>query len=129
MMANRYDEYDQAYEYDYDFDSRDNMKLLLTGLAVGALIGAGLMLFMAPDSGKKTMRKLRKKTMKLRDRAVDAVDERMEKARHRVGKVTTGVLKQADKMQHRGQDLLDEQRERVSDVVTRGREKMRMLGR
>jgi gas vesicle protein len=125
LMDQRYDEFDNAYEYD---DNR-GMKTLLTGLLVGGLIGAAVMLFMAPDSGKKTMRKLRKKTMKLRDHTLDTVDEAMKQARHRAGKVTAGVRKQAGHISDRSQHVLEDSRERVSDMVATGRKRVHLPGR
>ena len=120
-----YDEVDHAYEY----EGGKMMKGLLTGLLVGGLIGAAVMLFVAPDSGKKTLRKLQKKTMKLREHTMDTVEDAMKQARHRANKMTKGVRKQASHLSDRGQHVFDEQRERVADLVQESRKRIRVPGR
>jgi gas vesicle protein len=124
-MTYPYDEFETAYEY----EGNQTMKTLVTGLLVGGLIGAAVMLFMAPDSGKKTLRKLQKKTMKLREHTMDTVEDAMKQARHRADKVGKGVRKQAGHLSDRGLDALEEQRGRVADVVAEGRKRIRMPGR
>jgi gas vesicle protein len=124
-MTYPYDEFDNAYEY----EGSQTMKTLVTGLLVGALIGAAVMLFMAPDSGKKTLRKLQKKTMKLREHTMDTVEDAMKQARHRADKVGKGVRKQASHLSDRGLDALEEQRGRVADVVAEGRKRIHLPGR
>jgi gas vesicle protein len=125
-MTYPYDEFETAYEY----DAGNNMtKTLVAGLVIGGLIGAAVMLFMAPDSGKKTLRKLQKKTMKLRENTMDTVEDAMKQARHRAGKVSAGVRKQTNRIADRSHDLLDEQRSRVTDAVQEGRKRIHLPGR
>jgi gas vesicle protein len=124
-MAYRYDEYGQPYEYEIS----SGLSKLVTGLLIGAAIGGVVMLFLAPASGKKTLARLRKKTRQLRDETLDTVDDKMKVARHRLDKATAGVRKQAKEISHRGHDLLDEQKERVTDAVETGRKRFRVPGR
>lgn len=124
-MAYRYNEHGDIYEY----DERDGMKKLFTGLLVGAAIGGVLMLFLAPASGKKTLSRLKKRTRALRHDLMDTMDDRMGAARHRLDKATAGARKQAKHLAGRGMDALDEQRERVSEAVETGRKRMRFPGR
>jgi gas vesicle protein len=124
-MTYRNDEYGEPHEY----EAGHGLSKLLTGLLIGALIGGTLMLFLAPASGKKTMARLRKKTMRLADHTRETVDDRVNDARHRFKKATSGVRKQAKSMSHRGQDLLEAQKERVAEAVAVGRSRMRMPGR
>jgi gas vesicle protein len=125
-MTYPYEEFDTAYEYDA---GSDMTKTLVTGLVIGGLIGAAVMLFMAPDSGKKTLRKLQKKTMKLRESTMDTVEDAMKQARHRAGKVSAGVRKQTNRLTDRSHDLLDEQRSRVTEAVQEGRKRIHLPGR
>ena len=124
-MTYQYDEFDNAYEY----EGGRLMKGLLTGLLIGGLIGAAVMLFVAPDSGKKTLRKLQKKTMKLREHTMDTVEDAMKQARNRAGKVGKDVRKQASHLSDRSFDALEEQRGRVADIVAEGRKRIRVPGR
>jgi gas vesicle protein len=125
-MTYPYDEFETAYEYE---PGNDMTKTLVTGLVIGGLIGAAVMLFMAPESGKKTLRKLQKRTMKLRENAMDTVEDAMKQARHRAGKVSAGVRKQTNRLTDRSHDLLDEQRSRVTDAVQEGRKRIHLPGR
>ncbi len=124
-MAYQYDEYGDAYDYE---DNR-SMQTLVTGLLIGALVGGALMLFLAPASGKKTLRKLQKKTMKLREHTMDTVEDAMKQARHRANKVTAGVRRQTEGLTDRSQSLLGEQKERVAELVSTGRKKVHLPGR
>ena len=61
--------------------STSNTGLVLMGLAVGAVVGAGLALLLAPDSGKKTRQRLGAAAQGLSDRAGDT----LEQVRNRAG--------------------------------------------
>lgn len=124
-MAYRYNEHGDIYGY----ESSNGMKKLVTGLLVGALVGGVVMLFLAPESGKKTMAKLRKKTKKLYSEAYDTVDDKMQLARHKLDKATAGVRKQAKEIKSRGEHLYDEQREHLEEAVARGRKRIRVPSR
>ena len=117
---------DLGYGNAYGYENSSGMSKLLTGLLVGALVGGVVMLFLAPDSGKKTMAKLRKKTKKLRHDAFEAVDDRVKDARHKLDKASAGVRKQVKAVKGRTEDLYDEQRERVAEVVEEGRKRFRV---
>jgi gas vesicle protein len=124
-MTYQYDEYGEPYGYEMS----SGMSKLVVGLLVGALVGGVVMLFLAPASGKKTVARLRKRTMKLADKTREAMDDRMKDARHRLDKATAGVRKQAKSVSDRSRDVLDEQKERVAEAVERGRKRMHVPGR
>jgi gas vesicle protein len=72
----------------------NNLGVFLAGLFVGALAGATVMLFMAPQSG----RELRDKSMELRDRVMETAEEARiragdvaEQARDKAQQVTEGA--------------------------------------
>jgi gas vesicle protein len=87
------------------------------GLLIGGLIGAGALLLWAPQSGKKTRRQIQHDGMELRDRVTETVEDAVEQVRDTSGRVAAGVRKQTKKLQQRGQDMFDEQKEVVSQVV------------
>ena len=93
----------------------------LAGLLLGGLAGAGAMLMLAPQSGKRTRAKIQQKGMELRDQTTEAVDDAVAQARATVHQVKADVRKDAKELQHRGQEMLDEQMERVSAVVEAGK--------
>jgi gas vesicle protein len=99
----------------------------LAGILIGGLAGAGTMLLLAPQSGKRTRAQIRHKSLELRDQATDTIEEAITEARatgqhltERVQKQAGKIQKQADKLQQRGQDVIDAQKERWSPVVEAG---------
>lgn len=59
----------------------------LTGLAVGALIGAGVALLYAPDRGSNTRRKLGRQIRHLKDRSGESVSQLKDKLRKELRRV------------------------------------------
>lgn len=78
----------------------------VAGLLVGSLTGAAVMLFLAPQSGKKT-----------RDQMVKTVEDGVARARGTARQITGDVLEQAEELEQHGQDMLDEQRDHLSKTL------------
>ena len=118
--------YDEETEHSEHYGH--TIRGFIAGALVGALAGAGTMLLMAPQSGERTRRQIRKTGVALRDQAMDGVEDAMDQARATSQQITANVHKQADKMQQkaekiqqRGQDALDAQKERWAPVVEAGK--------
>lgn len=56
-------------------EHRDGTIYFIAGLLMGGLIGAGVGMILAPESGEKTLAKLKKEGVKVVKRSLDAVDE------------------------------------------------------
>ena len=84
----------------------------ITGLLLGSLAGAVAILLVAPQSGEKTRAKILNKSKELRNQTVEAVEDAMTQARTKAHQFTADVRDKADELQQRGQDVLDEQKER-----------------
>jgi gas vesicle protein len=97
----------------------------LSGLLIGALAGAAAMLFFAPQTGEETRRKLRDKTVELRDTVGEKYDEVVETARERAQRLSEDVRSRVEDASHRGQELLEEQKNRVQDAVQAGRQSLK----
>ena len=93
----------------------------LAGLLAGGLVGAGVMLLLAPQSGKKTRAQIQQKSIELRDQATEAVEDAVAQSRVKARQITGDVREQAEALQQRGQNMLDEQKERLSTVVEAGK--------
>jgi gas vesicle protein len=123
---------DEAMEnYDDEHEPGDqNVQMalgFLAGILIGGLAGAGTMLLLAPQSGKRTRAQIQHKGVELRDQATESIEDAMDQARATGRHISAGVHKQADKIQQkaekiqqRGQDMLDDQKERWSPVVEAG---------
>jgi gas vesicle protein len=93
----------------------------LAGLLLGSLAGAGTMLFLAPQSGKKTRAQVRRISNDWREQTAVTVTDSVAQVRAEVDQVTTNLQKQAEELQQRGQDMVDQQKERWLPVVEAGK--------
>jgi len=93
----------------------------VAGLLIGSLAGVGAMLMLAPQSGKKTRASIQHKSIELRDQAVETVEDAVAQSRVKARQITADVHEQAEGLQQRGHEMLDEQRERLSTVVEAGK--------
>jgi gas vesicle protein len=77
-----------------------------TGFLSGSLVGAGAMLLLAPRTGKQTRAKIEKQGMKLRDEAVESMEDAVNSAGDKAQDFTKSVHKEVDELQQHAQDLL-----------------------
>jgi len=89
----------------------------LAGLLVGGLAGAGAMLLLAPQSGKKTRAQIQQRSIEVRDQTVKTVEGAVAQARGKARQITDDVHEQAGELQQRGQDVIDEQRDHLSQTL------------
>ena len=89
----------------------------LAGLLVGGLAGAGMVLLVAPQSGKKTRALIRQKSSDLREQTVKTVEGAVAQTRDKGRQIMDDIRDQAGELQQGGQDLLDEQRDHVSKTL------------
>ena len=100
------------------------LRNLLRALLIGGLAGAGTMLLLAPQSGKKTRAQIQQKSIELRDQATETMEDAVVQTGVKARQIKTGVHKarrQAEALQQRGQVMLDEQREHLSAAVEAGK--------
>ena len=85
----------------------------LLGLLAGGLAGAGMMLLLAPQSGKKTRTGIERKGKQLYKQFGKTVEETMAQVRTKAHQITDDVAEQAGDLQQRGQDAIDAQRDNL----------------
>lgn len=95
-----------------------------TGLLLGGLTGAGVMLLLAPQSGRKTRAQLQKQGNLLRKQTMKTVEEGVSQVQTKAHDLSTTLQKQAEELQERGQTVLDNSKERVATVVHDGKERL-----
>jgi gas vesicle protein len=107
----------------YDYDDRqvpemtDATKHILTGIVVGGLIGATAMLLLSPRSGEEMRAEIKDKAMDLRDRTTETVKDTVSQVVSRAGDLKGGMKGKSQDFKKRGQDVLVEQLDRVSEAV------------
>ena len=89
----------------------------VAGLLVGGLSGAGAMLLMAPQSGKKMRAQIQKKSIELRKQTTKAVEDTLSQVRSKARQITGEVHDQAEALGQRGQDVIDEQRDNLGQSL------------
>jgi gas vesicle protein len=87
---------------------------VLGGMLIGALAGAAAALLLAPQSGKDTRRQIQEKSIELRDRTTELVDDTMAKVRTNANRITMDL-------KSRGQEVAVEQLENVSEAAQAGK--------
>ena len=70
---------------------RNSLSGILVGVLVGGLAGAVTMLLLAPQSGKDTRTQIRAKSIELRDRTNELVEDTLAQVRTSAQKVQMGV--------------------------------------
>src|SRR6185295_14833944 len=63
------------------------------GLALGGLVGAVSMLLLAPQSGERTRKQIRRQALRLRDQAADNAEEAVDKAEESLDEALERVRK------------------------------------
>lgn len=94
---------------------------VLIGLLIGGLVGAGAMLLLAPQSGRRTRAQIRLKGIQLRDQSTASVKNALAQARFDTHEITAGVREKVGDLKQLGQDKLVEQMDRVSGALDAGK--------
>jgi gas vesicle protein len=97
----------------------------IAGMLLGGLAGAGAMLLLAPQAGKKTRNDIQQQGRKLREQTAETIEDGVKQVRDKAHQVTTSIHDQADALQQRGQDVVDQQKERWGPVVEAGKTTVR----
>jgi gas vesicle protein len=87
---------------------------ILGGMLIGALAGAAAALLLAPQSGQDTRKQIQEKSIELRDRTTELVDDTMTKVRTNANRITMNL-------KDRGQQVAVEQLENVSEAAQAGK--------
>jgi gas vesicle protein len=92
----------------------------LSGLLLGGLVGAGVALLMAPQSGEETRKLIREKGIELRDQASESLEQAAAEARTRADELTKMAKERADQVSKVAKERTAELRERAEDIRARG---------
>jgi gas vesicle protein len=93
----------------------------LTGALAGGLVGAAIMLLVAPQSGKRTRAKIQQKSIELNEMMTNAVDDAVAQTRHKAHQIQGSAKHLTEAIQQRGQAVVDEQKERLNTLVDAGK--------
>jgi gas vesicle protein len=91
------------------------------GVLIGGLAGATTMLFVAPESGKRTRALVKNKTIRLRDQTTKNIKKAVVQVRTGTGKLSKGISEKAVGLKQLGQEKLVQQLDRVSKAIDAGK--------
>ncbi len=74
-----------------EYDNEGQIVNFVAGLLLGAVIGAGVALLSAPQSGRRTRRRIRKAAVDLRDSASDRWEDLADDVKRRVDDAIEGA--------------------------------------
>ena len=100
----------QEYRY-----PANNTAGVLIGMLIGGLAGAAAALLMAPQSGKDTRRQLQEKSIELRDRTTELVEDTVAQVRTKANNLTVGL-------KDRGQEIAVKQLDHISEAAQAGKQ-------
>ena len=106
-------------------DQMNRTRRVVQALLIGGLVGAGTMLFLAPQSGRKLRANLQKKTHELREQTADTVKDAVAQVKSRGHQIKGDVREKADDLQHQGVDVLVEQLDRIAAAVEAGKKSLK----
>lgn len=104
--------FSRSLELEADWPGAGTVGTFGAGVAVGALLGAGLALLLAPDSGPMTRRRLGRVSKRARGRAVDAWAELGEELRHATFRTRRTLRRRMNEKLGRDDSLLGSLRRR-----------------
>ena len=99
----------QEYRY-----PTNNTLGVLAGMLIGGLAGAVTMLLLAPQSGKDTRKQIQEKSIELRDRTTELVEDTMTQVRTKANKFTMDL-------KDLGQEVAVKQLDNVSEAAQAGK--------
>ena len=79
-----------------------NVVSIISAFALGGLIGAGVALLMAPQSGEETRNMIRNRSEELRERAMDTAEETRHRAESAMDDLAKQTRQQTEEMRRRG---------------------------
>ena len=76
-----------------DYDQDRQVINFISGLLLGAIIGAGVAYLTAPQPGRKTRKRIRRAASDIRDSATDRLDDLADEVKDKVDEVIKGARK------------------------------------
>jgi gas vesicle protein len=109
-------------EYRYHTNNTLN---LLVGILVGGLAGAVTMLLLAPQTGKDTRKQIREKSIELRDRTNEIMEDSVAQIGLITKKIAVSGREAIKELAQHGQELAAEQSGHVAEAAQAGKEALK----
>ena len=80
---------------------------IISAFAIGSLIGAGVALLMAPQSGYETRKMIRDKSTEIKDKASARIEDTRDKANRAIEDVSDKTRETAQSIRNRGKKIVE----------------------
>lgn len=87
-------------------NNKKKISSFIISLVIGSLIGAGVALLMAPQSGDKTRALIKDKSNELRGKALVTAENTRDRAEKTLGDLSNTTRERANELMKRGQSLV-----------------------
>jgi len=104
-----------------EYKSHTTTLNVVVGTLIGGLAGALTMLLLAPKSGKEIRHQIQKKSIELRDRTDEIVEDTIAQVRSSVKKISLDGREKIGELKQNGQELAAEQLEHVAEAAQAGK--------
>ena len=109
-------------------DNSNDFGAFMSGLLLGGIAGAITALLLAPQSGEETRKVIIDKSIELKDKALETVEETRvraeqaaEDARIAAQEYSQKIQDQAKNLQEQGRVILEEQKQKIEKVTKGGK--------
>ena len=99
------------------YQRETNIGSIIAAFAIGGLIGAGVALLMAPQSGQRTRTMIADKGSEIKDRAIGTVDDTRSRASRAFDGLTNEAKDRVNNLVKRGQEVAEDTQDRLQDKV------------
>jgi gas vesicle protein len=89
---------------------------LIFAFAIGGLIGAGVALLMAPQSGQETRDLIRNKSVEIKDKAVETASDTRMRASRALNDVAQQTKEKVSSLGKRGEQMVEEGKQRIEEM-------------
>jgi gas vesicle protein len=90
---------------------------IISAFAVGGLLGAGIALLMAPQSGQETRDRIRNKSLEIKDKAIETAEDTRERATRAISDVTQQTKEKVSSLSKRGQQMVEDQKRQLNEKM------------
>lgn len=99
------------------YERKTNFVSLISAFAIGGLIGAGIALLMAPQSGTEMREQIRNKSMEFKDKALETAEDTRTRASRALNDVTQQTKEKVSSLSKRGQQTIEDGKRRIEEEL------------
>lgn len=104
------------------YERENGLISLIAAFAVGGLVGAGIALLMAPQSGQETRSQIRDKGIAIKDKAVGTAEETKARAEKAIDDLANQTKDRVASMTHQGKEMIENEKAQLQEKIKNAKE-------